>query len=94
VLSLPGGIPVPSSQAAPWIAVVGICGLTAHYCLTSALGAAPASIVAPLEFVRLPIVALAGALIYHEPLLISVFVGAGLIVLGNLLNIRAEARKK
>lgn len=94
VLSLPGGIPIPSMRAMPWIVVVGICGLTAHYCLTSALGAAPASLVAPLEFIRLPIIAVAGAMIYNEPLLISVFFGAAIIVLGNLLNIRAEAQNK
>ena len=94
VLSIPGGIPWPSTTAMPWIFIVGICGLTAHYCLTSALGSAPASIVAPLEFVRLPMVAIVGALIYAEPLLISVFVGAALILAGNILNIQAETRSK
>lgn len=91
-LSLPGGIPIPSLQAMPWIAVVGICGLTAHYCLTSALGAAPATLVSPLEFIRLPIIAIAGAMIYGEPLLISVFIGAAIIICGNLLSLRAETR--
>ena len=43
VLSLPGGIPAPSAATAPWILVVGITGLSAHYALTSALGYAPAS---------------------------------------------------
>jgi len=94
IFSIPGGIPLPTASSAPWLGVVGICGLSAHYCLTSALGAAPASLVAPMEFIRLPIIALIGMLIYDEPILMSVFIGALLIVAGNLINIRAEQSQK
>ena len=58
VLSLPGGIPRRRAATLPWLLVVGVTGLSAHYALTSALGYAPASIVAPMEFVRLPLIAL------------------------------------
>jgi drug/metabolite transporter (DMT)-like permease len=92
VLSLPGGIPLPSAATAPWLVVVGITGLSAHYSLTSALGHAPASIVAPMEFIRLPLIALIGAWLYGEPLRLAVFVGAGLIIAGNLVNLRAARR--
>ncbi|MBP7001292.1 DMT family transporter [Amaricoccus sp.] len=92
VLSLPGGVPVPSAAVAPWLAVVGLTGLTAHYCLTSALANAPASVVAPMEFLRLPVVATLGMIVYHEPLRLSVFVGAAVIVVGNLVGIRAARR--
>lgn len=92
VLALPGGIPWPSAATAPWIAVVGLTGLSAHYCLTSALGHAPASIVAPMEFIRLPAIALIGAWLYGEPLRVAVLVGAAVIVAGNLINLRAETR--
>lgn len=92
-LSLPGGIPVPNVQSAPWLVVVGICGLTAHYSLTSALGAAPATIVAPMEFIRLPIITLLGILIYDEPIVAAFFVGAMIIMLGNFINVRAENRR-
>jgi len=94
IFSIPGGIPMPTASSAPWLGVVGVCGLSAHYCLTSALGAAPASLVAPMEFIRLPIIALIGMLIYGEPILISVFIGALLIVTGNLINIRAERSRR
>lgn len=94
VLSLPGGIPALTSASLPWIIVVGIGGLTAHYSLTSALGAAPATIVAPLEFIRLPIVAIIGMVVYAEPILLSVFIGAGVIVAGNLLNLHGEGRRQ
>jgi drug/metabolite transporter (DMT)-like permease len=93
LLSLPGGIPLPSAATAPWLVVVGVTGLTAHYSLTSALGHAPASIVAPMEFIRLPVIALVGVWLYGEPLRLAVFVGAGLIIAGNLVNLRAEARR-
>ncbi|MFQ5635005.1 MAG: DMT family transporter [Gammaproteobacteria bacterium] len=94
VLALPGGIPVPSPGVLPWLAVVGIGGLTAHYCLTSALRAAPAPIVAPLEFMRLPLIAVVGMLVYQEPLVATVFIGATLILGGNIVNVRHERRRQ
>lgn len=93
VLSLPGGIPLPSTALLPWIAVVGLTGLTAHYCLTSALGHAPATTVAPMEFLRLPVLALLGMWLYGEPLSPAVFAGALLIIAGNLLNMRAGRQR-
>ena len=93
LLSLPGGIPAPTAATLPWILVVGVTGLTAHFCLTSALGHAPASIVAPMEFVRLPLIALVGMTLYDEPLHLSLLVGAALILAGNLVNLRAETRR-
>lgn len=94
VLSLPGGIPALTIISTPWIVIVGICGLTAHYCLTSALGAAPASIVAPMEFIRLPIIATIGMLIYDEPIVAAIFFGAAVIMIGNFINVRAEQRRQ
>ena len=91
-LSLPGGIPTPSSQTMPWLAVVAIAGLTAHYCLTTALSLAPATIVAPMEFIRLPIIAILGMVVYSEPLMLSVFIGAGFILAANILNLREKPK--
>jgi drug/metabolite transporter (DMT)-like permease len=93
VLSAPGGIPVPSPEVALWLVVVGVTGLTAHYALTSALGHAPASIVAPMEFLRLPLIALVGMWVYGEALRPAVFLGAALIVGGNLVNLLGESRR-
>ncbi len=76
----------------PWAMLVGICGLLAHFCLTTALSLAPATVVSPLEFARLPLVTLVGFYLYDEPLLLSVFVGAGIILLANIMNIRAETK--
>ncbi len=94
VLSLPGGIPIPSAGILPWIGVVGLSGLGAHYALTSALSFAPAGVVAPMEFLRLPIIAMIGMWMYGEPLRLAVFAGAALIIAGNLIGLRAETRRR
>lgn len=90
-LSAQGGIPWPNAALWPWLVVVGFTGLSAHFCLTSALSLAPASIVAPMEFVRLPIIAIVGMMLYDEPLLITVFIGGAVILAANLLNLRIKA---
>lgn len=71
------GLPTPDSL--PWLILVAFCGLSAHYCLTSALKLAPAAVVTPMEFARLPAIAVVGAVFYAEPLDPAVFVGAAVI---------------
>ncbi len=93
VLALPGGIPLPSPALVPWLVVVGITGVGAHFSLTSALRHAPASMVAPMEYMRLPVLVLVGAWLYGEPLHLVIFAGAALIIAGNYVNMRAEARQ-
>lgn len=85
----PGGVTLFSWTMAPWVAFTGFCGLTAHFSLTRALFLAPASVVAPMEFMRLPFIAVVGMVMYGEPIEISIFAGAGLILAGNVLNISA-----
>jgi drug/metabolite transporter (DMT)-like permease len=63
-------------------------------CLTSALALAPATLVAPMEFLRLPAIAGAGALFYAEPLDTAAFAGGALILAAILLNLSATARSK
>jgi len=93
-LSLIGGFTWPSLALMPWLIVVGLTGLTAHYALTSALGLAPASVVAPMEFARLPIIAMVGFWLYAETLDPLVFIGAAVIFSANYLNLqrRRETR--
>ncbi|EYD73571.1 membrane protein [Rubellimicrobium mesophilum DSM 19309] len=88
-----GGIPMPSLALAPWLLVIGVTGLAAHWCLTSALDSAPASVVMPLDFARLPVIAVVGWAAYREPLDPLVFVGAALILAGNLLTLRRNDRR-
>jgi drug/metabolite transporter (DMT)-like permease len=88
-----GDITLPTSENIHWVLLVGLCGLTAHLCLTTALTLAPASIVAPMDFARLPVIAVVGWLVYSEPLEIAVAAGAVLIIMANMLNLRAERRR-
>lgn len=89
----PGGMTMFSSAMAPWVAVVGVCGLTAHYSLTSALANAPASVVAPMEFIRLPVLTIVGMMLYGEQIELVVLAGGVIILAGNLLNINAERKQ-
>ena len=89
-----GDVVFPSAAAWPWVALIGCAGLFAHFCLTNALAVAPATVVTPMDFVRLPAIALVGMLFYEEPLNAWVLVGAALIFGGNYLNILAESRAK
>lgn len=82
-----GDIAFPEGTARYWIFVVAGGGLSAHYCLTRALSLAPAVIVTPMDFLRLPVVALVGFLIYSEGLDPFVLLGAGLIIGANLFNL-------
>ncbi len=72
---------------------VGIAGLTAHFCLTNALAAGDASVVLPLDFMRLPLIAFVGWIFYSEPLDVYVFIGAVSIIAGVLWNLNSESRK-
>ena len=80
-------------QTLPWAILVGLTGLAAHFCITNALAIAPATVVMPLEFLRLPLITVVGFLFYDEPLLLSVFIGAAIILVANIVNIRAETRQ-
>lgn len=72
----------------PLIIIVGLSALSAHYCLTTAFRLADASVVAPMDFLRLPLAATFGFLVYNEPLDPYVFLGALIIMSGIYLNIR------
>lgn len=89
-----GDIALPGSASLPWVIGIGIGGLTAHFCLTTALSIAPATVVIPVDFARLPVIAIVGMLLYDEPLDIFVILGALLIFGGNYLNIWSETRSK
>lgn len=82
-----GDVALPTIEILPWLVIVGAAGLAAHYCLTSALMIAPATVVVPLDFARLPVIAVVGMALYGEGLDLFVFVGAALIFAGNYLNI-------
>jgi drug/metabolite transporter (DMT)-like permease len=85
-------VTLPDAQSAPWVIVVGLCGLTAHFCITKAMSYAPATVVMPLDFARLPIISVIGMVYYDEPLLWMVGIGGAIIFAANYMNIRAEQK--
>jgi drug/metabolite transporter (DMT)-like permease len=88
-----GDMTLPTAQTLPWLILIGGAGLLAHFCMTNALAIAPATVVVPLDFIRLPLIAIIGLLVYGEALDIWVLLGAVIIFGGNYLNIWAETRK-
>jgi len=89
-----GDIALPDATTGPWLVLIGLAGLTAHFCLTNALAVAPATVVVPIDFTRLPVIALLGMLIYDEPLDIWVLCGAIVIFAANYMNIMDATRSK
>ena len=85
-----GAFTLPTIATLPWLTLVGCAGLLAHFCITKALSMASASVVMPIDFARLPIIAMVGMVFYDEPLSWAVFIGAAVIFLANYLNIRAN----
>ncbi|WP_421907614.1 DMT family transporter [Mameliella sp.] len=88
-----GDIAVPATSSLPWVVLIAIAGLVAHFCLTTALSLAPATVVMPIDFARLPVIALVGMLIYTEALDPLVLLGALVIFGANYGNIWFETRK-
>jgi drug/metabolite transporter (DMT)-like permease len=80
------------SMILPLIGVT-VAGLATHYCLTNAFRYGDAIIVIPMDFVRLPLIAVIGWAFYAEPIDSFVLAGACLIVFGVLWSLRAEAQR-
>ena len=81
----------PSAYAWGWIVVIAFCGTFSHYCMARAMLYADATMVVPMDFLRVPLTATAGWLIYSERLDMFTVLGAVLILTGNLLNLKTTA---
>lgn len=77
----------PSAQAWGWVVVVAFCGTYSHYCFARAMQHADATVVVPMDFLRVPLTALVGWLAYSEGLDLFTLLGVGLILSGNVLNL-------
>jgi drug/metabolite transporter (DMT)-like permease len=82
----------PSLGDTPWLAFVGVCGLLAHYALSKAMQLADALFVLPIDFLRLPLIALVGLVVYDERLDPCTLFGGALIVSGVWFQLYAERR--
>ena len=81
----------PSLTGWGWAIVVAFAGTYSHYCMTRAMLHADATVVVPMDFLRVPLTAAVGWLLYSERLDAFTVFGAVLILAGNLLNLRPSA---
>ena len=91
-LSIQPTVSWPTLATLPWLMLIGIAGLVAHYCLTTALSLAPASFVMPIDFTRLPLIAIVGMVLFDEKADLLILLGGGIIILANWINLRGENR--
>lgn len=82
--------PIPADV--PWILAIGVTSLSAHYAMARALSLGDASFVLPIDFLRLPVVALVAFLAYGERVDGWTLLGAVLIFAGNYRSVREETR--
>ncbi|HYL25744.1 MAG TPA: DMT family transporter [Burkholderiales bacterium] len=91
VAALPSWV-APQLADVPWIVVIGAGSFAAHYSMTRAMKLADATVVVPIDFIRLPLIAVVGALFYAEPFDPLVLVGAAVIFVGTYYSLTREAR--
>jgi drug/metabolite transporter (DMT)-like permease len=81
----------PGLRDLPWVLALGIVGLSSHYCMTRAFRIADAMVVVPIDFLRLPLIAVVGALFYGERLELVIMMGAAVIFAGTFYSLRRES---
>ncbi len=93
VASLTDWRPVQFS-AVPWMLLAGIGALSAHFCQAQALKRLEASVVIPIDFLRVPMAAIVGYYAYGEAIDLWVFLGGAIILLSNFQAVLAERRAR
>ena len=79
----------PSAVTWAWVVLIAFCGTFSHYCMARALRFADATLVVPMDFLRVPLSALVGWLVYTERIDLLTAAGAALILVGNMLNLKS-----
>ena len=82
-----------SSEVLPQLILFGVAGISAQFCLTRSLGLAQASLVSPILFLRLPLVAVIAYYAFDQQSEIWTWVGAGVIILATIWMARIEMGK-
>jgi drug/metabolite transporter (DMT)-like permease len=81
----------PSMLGWAWVVLIAFCGTYSHYCMTRALQHADATVVVPMDFLRVPLSAVVGWLVYTESIDMVTALGAALILAGNMLNLKGSS---
>jgi drug/metabolite transporter (DMT)-like permease len=83
----------PPAELWPWIVIIAFAGMSSHFCMARALVHADATVISGMDFLRVPLSALIGWLLYSERIDMFTAGGALLILAGNLLNLRGRTSK-
>lgn len=84
----------PTLAQLGWAALLGAAGSVGHICMSRALASADASVVAPFDYLRLPIVALIAFLAFGEVPGVWVWIGGGVIAASSIYIAQRESRVK
>jgi drug/metabolite transporter (DMT)-like permease len=82
----------PPASSLPWIALIGGGSFFAHYCMTRSMKLVDATVAVPIDFIRLPLIAVLGAALYGEAFDPLVIVGAAVIFAGTYYSLSREGR--
>ena len=82
---------IPASAWLPLLALM-LTGLSAHVCFTNAMRYGDATLVVPIDFLRIPFIAAIGVLLYAEPFDPLVLLGAAISAAGILWSL-VDARR-
>lgn len=82
----------PDLKTLFWLVCLAGAGTIGHYCWTRASSLAEVSLLQPVEFVKLPLTALAGFMIFAEVPGITVWIGGAIIFTATAYITRREAK--
>lgn len=95
-VTLAGALPAwvaPQLVDVPWVVAIGAGSFIAHYSITRAMKLGDATLVVPIDFLRLPLIATVGALVYNEPFELSILIGAAVIFAGTYYSMSRERHR-
>lgn len=83
----------PTLDTLPFILGFVVAGVAAQFCLTKSFGAAEASLVSPILFLRLPLLSAIGFMFFGQTTENLTWVGAGVIFVATLWMTHVETRR-
>ena len=83
-----------SFENLPQLILFGVAGISAQFCLTRSLGLAQASLVSPILFLRLPLVAVIAYYAFGQQTEFWTWIGASVIILATTWMARIEVGKR
>jgi len=83
---------MPEWRHVPWILGLGLSGMITHYCMSRALVHADTSVLFPLDFLRLPFIAVIAWAFWGETFSAWVVAGALVIFTSTYITTRRETR--